>query len=185
MGKKNIRLVRIDKNFKDLDKIKEINNEAFPPNERFAMEKFLELEEAGFGYVQAIYDGDMLVGFAVICYSDTLHLILYFAIDKSLRGEGYGTEIVKTLKEHASDDGKKRVYILDVESPDPESDNYKQRKDRIRFYKKLGYEMTNLKFTERGGEFTVMADSDGMTEEEIDKEYDLIDEKWQKLISNK
>ncbi len=183
MDKDGLHLEQIDRDFKDLDTIKAINKEAFPPNERFSLEKFFEIQDAGFGYVLAILDGDLIVGFAIICFSEKLHLILYFAIDKKYRGKGYGTRIVKAIKEYAMDESKKRVYILDVETPDPESSNYQQRKDRIRFYKNLGYRMTNLRFTERGGEFAVMADSDTMGEDEIDKEYDLLDVRLQKILT--
>lgn len=57
--------------------------------------------------------------------------VLFLAVEETLRGNGYGSQILDAIRRAYPD---KRL-ILDVEMPDPEAENQEQRTKRIAFYK--------------------------------------------------
>ena len=60
--------------------------------------------------------------------------VLYLAINAKIQSKGYGSEIIKWLKEYAG----QRTIVLNVEPIDDTAINAQQRQKRIAFYKKQG-----------------------------------------------
>lgn len=95
-------------------------------------------------------DGDRFCGFTYSVTEDTLHFLLFFAVEEQLRGNGYGSRILSALRaEHDT-------VVLNVELLDSKAENYRQRKLRFDFYQKNGFHDTFYHVWEVGGKFRVL-----------------------------
>lgn len=125
-----------------LKKVQEINDEAFPPEERMSVEEMfsfaIKTEIYGF------YDGTALVGFSLILSNKTTAFIVLLAIDKNIRGHGYGSQALQLIKSIYRD----KQIVLDFEEVIDSVDNYDQRVSRKKFYLRNGFHET--------GRFTVL-----------------------------
>lgn len=122
---------RITENFKELE---DLNNEAFPKEERISIERMIDLSQTGISDLYGVYDGDIFVGFFMTMTSDTCVYLFYLAICSSLRSHGYGGRTLKLM-----DDLYQRQIVLDMEPLDDQADNYEQRLRRTKFYASHGY----------------------------------------------
>ena len=81
-------------------------------------------------------DRDKTVGFVyTVCYEDLAYL-LYLAVAKKDRGEGYGSRILSCMKERYAG---KRIFLA-RERLEEQCNNMKQRVKRRHFYLKNGFE---------------------------------------------
>lgn len=122
---------RITENFKELE---DLNNEAFPKEERVSIERMIDLSKTGIADLYGVYDEDTFVGFFMTMTSDTCVYLFYLAIRSSLRSHGYGGRTLKLM-----DDLYQRQIVLDMEPLDSQADNYEQRLRRTKFYASHGY----------------------------------------------
>jgi YjeF N-terminal domain protein len=98
----------------------------------------------------SIYDDDTWLGFIHTLVGEKLSYIFYFAIDGSLRQSGYGSKIIREYKKmHPK-------LSLAIEPIEEDSDNIKQRKKRLAFYEKNGFETLDTRVVEMGVEFELM-----------------------------
>ena len=104
---------RITENFKELE---DLNNEAFPKEERVSIERMIDLSQTG---ISDLY---------------TCVYLFYLAICSSLRSHGYGGRTLKLM-----DDLYQRQIVLDMEPLDDQAANYEQRLRRTKFYASHGY----------------------------------------------
>lgn len=136
--------INIWDNKKCIKKIHKLYLEAFPPEERmpFFMLKMLSKKDCVDFY--SIYDEEKFIGIVYnIIFQDIVY-IFYLAVDNTLRGNGYGTKILNSIKEKYKDS---RI-ILNIEELDENSDNYEQRLNRFKFYEKNGFKYLNYKVIE-------------------------------------
>ncbi|MCQ2186131.1 MAG: GNAT family N-acetyltransferase [Bacteroidales bacterium] len=127
----------------EMEQIKRIFEEAFPPEERIVgIEDILSREAS---HINAYYDGDALVGFLIWFDVDWFDYVLFFAVDSSCRGGGYGGQIWdEVVSQHAT-----RPFYFSVEDPDETpAANTEQRVKRVRFYEKHGCSLSELSFME-------------------------------------
>lgn len=93
-------------------------------------------ERADVWYIEE--DG-RFIGLGITMSAPGRVLLDYFAIDGSLRGQGYGSKALKALQEQYAD----RQFFLEIESVYDECDNVEQRLRRKQFYLRNG--MTEMK----------------------------------------
>lgn len=156
-----IRFEKIDENTKNLEDIKQLYMDAFPFDERIPFYIMVSVgNDRGVEFL-SIYDDDTWLGFIHTLVGEKLSYIFYFAIDGSLRQSGYGSEIIREYKKmHPK-------LSLAIEPIEEDSDNIKQRKKRLAFYEKNGFETLDTKVVEMGVEFELMG-AKGMEIKESD-----------------
>ena len=101
----------------------------------------------------AFYDGETFCGFSYSVESDTLFLVLYLAVSKEVRGQGYGGKILSYLKETHPD----KTVVLHIEPLDESAPNIEERKSRLNFYLKNGFINTGYFVEEVGGRFLILS----------------------------
>ena len=156
-----IRFEKIDENTKNLEEIKQLYMDAFPFEERVPFYIMLLVgNDRGVEFL-SIYDDDTWLGFIHTLVGEKLSYIFYFAIDGSLRQSGYGSKIIREYKKiHPK-------LSLAIEPIEDNSDNIKQRKKRLEFYEKNGFETLDTRVVEMGVEFELMG-AKGMEIKESD-----------------
>jgi len=156
-----IRFEKIDENTKNLEDIKQLYMDAFPFDERIPFYIMVSVgNDRGVEFL-SIYDDDTWLGFIHTLVGEKLSYIFYFAIDGGLRQSGYGSKIIREYKKiHPK-------LSLAIEPIEEDSDNIKQRKKRLAFYEKNGFETLDTKVVEMGVEFELMG-AKGMEIKESD-----------------
>ena len=156
-----IRFEKIDENTKNLEDIKQLYMDAFPFDERIPFYIMVLVgNDRGVEFL-SIYDDDTWLGFIHTLVGEKLSYIFYFAIDGGLRQSGYGSKIIREYKKiHPK-------LSLAIEPIEEDSDNIKQRKKRLAFYEKNGFETLDTKVVEMGVEFELMG-AKGMEIKESD-----------------
>lgn len=156
-----IRFEKIDENTNNLEEIKQLYLDAFPFEERIPFYIMVLVgNDKGVEFL-SIYDDDTWLGFIHTLVGDELSYIFYFAIDNRLRRSGYGSKILHEYKKiHPR-------LSLAIEPIEENSDNIKQRRKRLEFYKKNGFETLDTKVVEMGIEFELMG-AKGMKIKESD-----------------
>lgn len=134
---------------KDSFKIMKIYKEAFPDNERIHFGK-LKIKAIGKNVeLMGIYNENKLIGFCYLISNKELSFILYFAIDKTIRGEGFGSKALSLIQEYKA---LNRIILL-MEAPDENSVNNNQRKKRKKFYSDNGYIYTGVNINDKNENF--------------------------------
>jgi|GEM_PF-33866 YjeF N-terminal domain protein len=156
-----IRFEKIDENTNNLEEIKQLYLDAFPFEERIPFYIMVLVgNDKGVEFL-SIYDDDTWLGFIHTLVGNELSYIFYFAIDNRLRRSGYGSKILHEYKKiHPR-------LSLAIEPIEENSDNIKQRRKRLEFYKKNGFETLDTKVVEMGIEFELMG-AKGMKIKESD-----------------
>ena len=156
-----IRFEKIDENTKNLEEIKQLYMDAFPFEERVPFYIMVSVgSDRGVEFL-SIYDDDTWLGFIHTLVGEKLSYIFYFAIDGSLRQSGYGSKIIREYKKmHPK-------LSLAIEPIEEGSDNIRQRKKRLAFYEKNGFETLDTRVMEMGVEFELMG-AKGMEIKESD-----------------
>lgn len=130
-----LKTVKITENFSDMDKLNALAREAFLPEEYLPPSKLIEMSrEDGFDFL-SLYDGDKFVGFITIVTHKRIAYLFFLAIDKALRGNGYGGAALSALRSLYPD----FRHVVDFEMVDDAAQNNEQRKKRRSFYLKNGY----------------------------------------------
>ena len=143
--------------FPDLEKVEQLNKEAFPEEERVPLSEFLlytDREDAHF------FAFEEFVGFAFAISNQKAFYISFFAIMPHLRSHGYGREIIEKLT-----DFYQRTMILEVERLDEDCDNLEQRKARMDFYRQNGFKSANAFLEYDGLSFEILYRGDHFDEE--------------------
>lgn len=130
-----LKAIKITREFKELKKLISLNKEAFPKNERLEVDEILNMTKHKEVDFVAIYDGNIFVGYYLIFKNNILAYIYFLAVDKDLRGKGYGSKIIKFMEDYY----RNYTIILDLEEIDENADNNFWRKKRKDFYLKNGY----------------------------------------------
>ena len=156
-----IRFEKIDENTKNLEEIKQLYWDAFPFEERIPFYIMVLVgNDRGVEFL-SVYDDDIWLGFIHTLVGEKLSYIFYFAIYGRLRRSGYGSKILREYKKmHPR-------LSLAIEPVEEGSGNIKQRKKRLEFYNKNGFETLDTRVMEMGVEFELMG-AKGMEIKESD-----------------
>lgn len=107
---------------------------AFPAKERKPFGKILSMMKEGRTDLWIICKDGRFAGFASTVNSPDLVLLDYFAVCKSLRGQGLGSAAMKAILDRYAPRG----VLVEIESTHIPSDNAAQRENRMRFYVNSG-----------------------------------------------
>ncbi len=138
------------------DEIRALYAQAFPKEEQIPWDDLLRLMEEMPLLVTAYYDGETFVGFTVVYPRQHANWFWYFAVVPTLRGKGYGQQILTGLL--AEYEGQ--TLVLDIESPEQPSDNREQRRRRHAFYLRNGFRDTHVGKTYDNIAYTILTNSD-------------------------
>ena len=154
---RKIVVVKVSPEFKEFDKINEIYEEAFPPAERkLTLEQMLVLPTFKLE-VNAYFCDKKVIGMSVLQDIGTFVYLLFFAVDKAERSNGFGGRIFDKIIENCEG----RPLIFSIEDPAEECSNKEQRIKREAFYLKhncvyAGYKLSR---PELGSTFLLMSSS--------------------------
>ena len=117
----------------------------FPPTELRPLSNMKMLLDKGAYRCFACRDGEKILAYALFAVAEGAALLDYYAVDKSLRGQGIGGEFLKKLQATAGDFGA--PYLL-IEAESLESAANKaetaERERRLRFYHRCGCVSTGV-----------------------------------------
>lgn len=104
--------------------------DSFPANEIKSYRRVRRGVREGWYYGYGLYINGVLSGYALICNDETVSLLDYLAVNKSLRGTGLGQEMMRFLTENEP------PLVIEADDPDfaPDEKEKKVRDNRIHFY---------------------------------------------------
>ena len=148
---------------RDIDKINELYVSAFPARERGPLERLISHELPG-SDVFALYDENEFRGMvSTITAGDITHII-YLAVCPGQRGRSYGSQAIEVVR--ALFPGKR--IIADLEAPDRNAANADERERRVGFYKKNGFEKTEVAYEWQGENYVIWSLGGKITFDEFD-----------------
>lgn len=149
---KEISFINIRENKEYSGKVKKLYKEAFLKKERmpFCLLKFLQRK--GNAEFCAIHEENKFIGLIYNIFYEDIVCVYFFAIDKELRGQNYGSLVLKKLK----DKYKENRIILYIQELDKNSSNYIQRQKRKEFYIKNEFYESNYSIREFGHNYEVL-----------------------------
>ena len=164
------------------EKIKQLYETAFPEDEQIPWDDLIRLVGEMPLDFTAYYDGEVMeqrehnqaclnfvesrqnstesqdfIGFTIVYPRKSFNWLWYLAVNKELRGKGYGQQILTKRIERYED----QPFVLDMESTTQVCDNLEQRKQRRTFYLRNGFRDTNVYRTYNDITMTIMMRGDG------------------------
>ncbi len=130
-----IRTQKVKLNSKD---IKRIYFEAFPKKERMPFPMMVLMSKLWNTQFFGFYDGDIPCGFIYLASNSKIVFVMFLAVDKCLRSQGYGSCILQQLKNKYPD----KKIIISIEPCDENARDIELRKRRKAFYLRNGYNET-------------------------------------------
>lgn len=128
-------LIKLSEDSTDIPKLVDLNNEAFPENERVPVEEMFEFSEVSGTDILGIYAENKFSGFIIVRKSGRCAYIAYFAICAEKRSQGIGSAALKLLPEYYPN----CQIVVDFEALDETSENNPQRIRRRNFYFRNGF----------------------------------------------
>lgn len=129
----------ITKESKDMHHVIELYKNSFPVKEQRNIDSIFS-DKTGMIEVLAFYEMNHFCGFACTLIHLDICYILYLAIEDSLRGNGYGSKVLKELALRYPD----KHIVLDIEEEDENAHNNIERIKRKSFYLKM--DIRNYKY---------------------------------------
>lgn len=144
--------VRQVKNKQDWKNLKKLYKTAFPRNERKPLFLIKRMKKKGCADIWVLENNDEFVGLAMTMQTKDTVLLDYFAIETDKRNCGYGKQSLEILQ----DIYKSYRFILEIERPDIESENQRDRKRRKDFYLSNGMQELDVKIKLFGVEMELL-----------------------------
>lgn len=126
--------------------VKRIYLGAFPKEERMPFSMMVAMSKLWNTNFWAFYDEDVLCGFVYMAINRNLVFIMFLAVDKTLRSQGYGSAILQEISKKYLN----KKIIISIEPCDNCAPDLKIRKMRKSFYLKNGYQETGYKIKLNG-----------------------------------
>lgn len=159
----SLRIERVNKNHKELDRLQELYEGAFPEEERVPMWVLLWKGKKKNIHFIAFYDEHAFSGFAYLIIYTDITFVFYLAINDQIRSKGYGSQVLSKIKEMYPNN---RI-ILNIEAIEEGASNYEQRVQRKGFYVKNGYKNSRLRISQFNQSYEVMVLGQDITEGEL------------------
>ena len=140
----------------DYSYVQDLFVEAFPPKERPPFDGLKEKAEQGLADFWVIREEDRNIGLAYLLTIEDVTYLLYFAVDSTCRGKGYGTTAMKAILEQYKD----YKVLFSIEDWEEEAENTEQRIKRHQFYLRCGLVDLPFKLKGNGMVFAVMSNTD-------------------------
>lgn len=142
--------------------IKQLYRTAFPKNEQAPFWMLMRKTKRDGVDFYGIYDSEKWIALLyTITYKDITY-IFYLAVSDTARGGGYGSEILKAVKEKY----RGNRIALSIETLDEEAPNYRQRVKRKEFYARNGLESLGYTVTEFGVPYEILGCGGAVSETE-------------------
>jgi GrpB-like predicted nucleotidyltransferase (UPF0157 family)/GNAT superfamily N-acetyltransferase len=167
----------ITKESQDFQHIIELYKNAFPVKEQRNIDSIF-YDKTGMIEVLAFYERNHFCGFACTLIHLDICYILYLAIEDSLRGNGYGSKVLKELAIRYPD---KRI-VLDIEKEDENAPNNIERIKRKNFYLKNGYMELQIDSLWRNISFEALSLNGNISNKEYNDFWFYIEKNTQGLI---
>ncbi len=119
---------------------------AFPKEERPEPDYFFSSFDKENNHLYGFYDKDTFIGFASVIIYKHICYIFFLAIEEKYRNQGYGSEVLKEIRNIYKD----YVILLAYEYVDPSYPDYENRKRREQFYMNNGFKKNPLITNEFG-----------------------------------
>ncbi len=127
-----------------IDELKALYKAVFPKEEQVplwilfwrARKKFVE-------FIRFVEDGK-LIGFTYTITHDNLTYVFYLAVQNEMRSQGYGSRILRHIEARYP----ANRLSLEIENPEQAAENGEQRRRRLAFYLKNGFEPAGYKTVE-------------------------------------
>ena len=113
---------------------------AFPPTERKPFGIILRMAKEGRTDLWTIRRNGKFAGLASTVNGPDIVLLDYFAVRRSLRGQGVGSDALRKLEQKYADRG----LFVEIESTFEDAPNQAERESRKRFYEGCGMEPMDL-----------------------------------------
>lgn len=147
--------------------IKNIYLNSFLKDERFPFWILTHCSKEKNVVFNVISDDSNVIGMEYIInyHDENVAYLMYLAIEKDLRGKGYGSKILKDLVE------KYKTIILSIERTD--QNFYSNKEKRKNFYLKNGFYETNKFIQDNGIEYEILCTNKNycITKENLEKRY--------------
>ncbi len=131
-----LKLIKITHLTADKAKLYSLAKEAFPSKEEYLNpDKLIKMQEKGEIEYLATYDDKIFIGFIITKLYKKMVYLFFFAIEASLRNNGYGSKALQLLKQYYKD----YIHTVDLELVDNNAPNNLQRISRRNFYLRNGY----------------------------------------------
>lgn len=151
-----LKTISIQKRRDLYQQVKQLYMQSFPKEERIPWQLLYLYSRWKLIDLTLWLDEGVFCGFTASVNVEGLHFVLFFAVDQSLQGKGYGSAILTHIKQ------KYGTVALNVEPLIDTAPNYAQRLRRFDFYRKNGFVDTGYNVWEVGGKFRVLS-----TDEEL------------------
>lgn len=143
---------RIDENFPELDAVRALTREAFPPEEQVPVVDFLFLAQKKLLDFWALRCNGAFAGYLCVMAYGGMAYLSFLALLPRMRGQGLGSAALQALL---------RLYpacvqIVDLEPLDKNAANSEERERRRRFYLKNGYRATGYFLSYAAGTFELL-----------------------------
>lgn len=132
--------------------IKRLYRTAFPKEERAPLFFLYRRARQGIADFCAVLDGEKFVGLTYAAGTETVVTLMFLAIEDGERGRGYGSRILKAVREKY----RGRRLFLNIEPLDTAADNYEQRVKRKAFYERNGFSGLDYTVREAGVTYDMM-----------------------------
>lgn len=149
-------------NFVKLHKIKKLYNSAFPKSEKKPFWLICKKQKQGITDIFYLEENNKFCGLAITILFKNIVLLDYFAIAKSSRCKGHGSEALIELQKYYGD----KIFILEIESTKITAENQNERIRRKSFYKRNGMTETGIGINLFGVEMEVLSNGTDLTYDE-------------------
>lgn len=118
--------------------VKQIYFEAFPKEERMPFPMMVAMSKLWNTDFWSFYDDDTLCGMVYLAHNRKMVFVMFLAVDESLRSKGYGSAILKEIKNRYPN----KKIIISIEPCDEGASDLELRRRRKAFYLRNGYQET-------------------------------------------
>ena len=150
-----------------LPQVKALYESAFPANERIPIKQLMDnkIQREFFAFVDTIDGTPTFCGFSNSITRGTITNIVYFAVEPELRSRGYGSEILKTIREKHPE--TRLVVDIEVEEDSKDAKELELRERRRNFYLRNGFDAVPVDYHWQGEHYRLLSAGGTVTEKEF------------------
>ena len=150
-----------------LPQVKALYESAFPANERIPIKQLMDnkIQRDFFAFVDTIDGSPSFCGFSNSITRGTITNIVYFAVEPKLRGRGYGSEILRSIREKHPE--TRLVVDIEVEEDSKDAKEHELRERRRNFYQRNGFEASPFDYHWQGEHYRLLSAGGIVTEKEF------------------
>lgn len=145
-----------------LEPARALYRRAFPPRERIPF-SMMTGDTSGTSEVFVFLREGTFAAFCCLLNNRDLSHITYLAVEEKERDKGYGSEILRLIREQKP--GQR--ILVDIEEPEEGTPNARQRLRRKAFYLRAGYQESAIRYNWRGEDYKILSCGGAVSEAEF------------------